>query len=216
MNDKQLRQDIVDELEFEPSIDAANIGVAAENGVVTLTGHVPSYLQKTIAERATWRVKGVKALAQDIEVRFPSDKKDADDEIASRALNILAWDSAIPHDSIRVKVQNGWVTLSGEVQWQYQRVAAEKDIRKLSGVVAVSNNIDIKTRVQEPDVRQRIEDALKRNAEIEADGISIDVRDNGTVRLEGHVDSWDELQAIKMAVWSAPGVKMVDDRITIV
>ena len=216
MNDKELRQSVLDELEFEPSIDAADIGVAVEKGVVTLSGHVSSYWQKTVAERAAWRVKGVKAIAQELRVRYPNDKKVADDEIAERALNILAWDGSIPPDSIRIKVQDGWVTLEGEVNWQYQRVAAENDIRKLSSVLGVSNNITLKSRPQAPDLRKRIEDALKRNAEVEAKQISIDIRDNGVVRLQGQVDSWDELQAIKTAAWSAPGVRMVDDRITIV
>jgi osmotically-inducible protein OsmY len=215
MNDKELRQNVLDELEFEPSIDATDIGVAVEKGVVTLTGHVSSFWQKTVAERAVWRVKGVKAIAQELSVRYPNDKKVADDQIAERALNLLAWDASIPEDSVRVKVQNGWVTLEGEVNWQYQRVTAETDIRKLSSVVGVSNNITIKSRPQAPDLRRRIEDALKRNAEIEAKQISIDIRDNGVVRLQGHVESWDELQAIKAAAWSAPGVSMVDDRITI-
>jgi osmotically-inducible protein OsmY len=215
MNDKLLRQNVIDELEFEPSIDAANIGVAVEKGIVTLTGHVPNYLQKTTAERAVWRVKGVKAIAQEIEVRFPQEKRSADDQIAERALSLLAWDASVPKDAIRVKVQNGWVTLEGDVNWQYQRTAAEADIRKLSGVIAVTNNIAIKPTAQAPDVRKRIEDALKRYAEVEAQQISIDVRDNGTVRLEGKVHNWDELQTVKRAAWSAPGVRMVDDHIRI-
>jgi osmotically-inducible protein OsmY len=215
MDDKQLRQDVLDELEFEPSIDAANIGAAVENGVVTLSGHVPNYWQKTVAERAVWRVKGVKALAEEIKVRFPNDRKDADDQIAERAVSMLAWDASVPKDAVRVKVQDGWITLSGEVSWQFQRIAAEADVRKLTGVIGVSNNITIKAMVQAPDVRKRIEDALKRCAEVEARQISINVRDNGAVMLEGKVDNWDERRAVERAVWSAPGVRLVDDRITI-
>jgi osmotically-inducible protein OsmY len=216
MNDKQLRQNVLDELDFEPSIDSANIGVAVENSVVTLSGHVPSYWQKATAERAVWRVKGVKAIAEEIEVRFPSDKKDADDQIAERALNILAWDVCIPKNAVRIKVQDGWVTLEGEVNWQYQRKAADDDIRKLTGVFGVSNNITLKPVVQSSDVRQRIEDALKRHAEVESRQIVISVRDNGTVTLEGKVDNWEELQAVERAAWSAPGVRLVEDRITII
>ncbi len=215
MNDKLLRQNVLDELEFEPSIEATNIGVAVEKGVVTLSGHVPNYWQKTVAERTVWRVKGVKAIAQEIEVRFPREKKDSDDQIAERAVSLLAWDASVPKDAIRVKVQSGWVTLEGEVNWQYQRNAAEADIRKLSGVVAVSNHIIIKPTVQAPDVRKRIEDALKRYAEVEAEQISVDVRDNGTIRLGGKVHNWDELQTVKRAAWSAPGVRIVDDQIHI-
>lgn len=215
MNDKLLRQNVIDELDFEPSIDAANIGVSVENGIVTLSGHVPNYLQKTTAERATWRVKGVKAIAQEIKVRYDQDKKGADDQIAERVVNMLAWDASVPKNAVRVKVQNGWVTLEGEVNWNYQRAAAEADVRKLSGVVAVSNNVAIKPAAQAPDVRKRIEDALKRYAKLEAEQISVDVRENGTIRLDGKVHNWEELQTVKRAAWSAPGVRMVDDHIRI-
>lgn len=215
MGNKFLRQNVLDELEFEPSIEAANIGVAVDNGVVTLTGHVPNYWQKTIAESAVWRVKGVKAIAQEIEVRFPTEKQDSDDQIAERAVNLLSWDASVPKNAIRVKVQSGWVTLEGEVNWQYQRNAAETDIRKLTGVIAVSNHIVIKPMVQAPDIRKRIEDALKRYAEVESQQISVEVRDNGTIRLDGKVHNWEELQTVKRAAWSAPGVRVVDDHIRI-
>src|SRR6516225_5815603 len=126
MSDLTLRQDILDELEFEPRIDAANIGVAVAKGVVTLTGHVSSYAQKIAAEAAARRVKGVRAIAQEIEVRFPFEKKDSDDEIAKRVADILQWDSMVPDEAIQVSVQKGWVTLSGTVDWQYQRMAWNK------------------------------------------------------------------------------------------
>ena len=216
MNDKQLRSDIIDELDFEPSIDSASIGVAVDNGVVTLTGHVPSFWQKSTLERIVWRVKGVKAIAQEVEVRLPMDKKDADDQIAERALSILAWDVSVPDNAIRVKVQDALVTLSGEVNWHYQRQAAENAVRKLSGVLAVINSITIKPMVQSSDVRQRIEGALKRHAEVEANKIIIDVKDNGVVTLDGTVDNWEERQAVERAVWSAPGVRTINDRIAIV
>ncbi len=215
MNDKQLRSNVIDELDFEPSVDASNIGVAAENGVITLTGHVPTYWQKSAAERAVWRVKGVKAIAEEIEVRYESDKKRADDQIAQRALDMLAWDASVPDGAIRVKVQDGWIHLEGEVDWQFQRQAAEADVRKLSGVMGVMNAITLKQTVQTPDVRKRIEDALKRHAEVEATNISINVLGNGLVKLEGKVDSWDERRAVERAVWSAAGVRAVDDRIGI-
>jgi osmotically-inducible protein OsmY len=215
MNDIELRQFVLDELEFEPSIDAADIGVAAENGVITLTGHVPSYAQKMAAERAAWRVKGVKAIAQKIEVRLPGDKKVNDDEIAERALNILAWASSGLRDNVKVRVANGWVTLTGKVQWHYQRAAAESEVRKLNGVIGVTNSIELSPEVQASDIRQRILDALKRHAEVEASHIRIDVRDGGAVKIEGEVDNWDERQAVERAVWSAPGVRTVDDRVRI-
>lgn len=215
MNDRELRQDVIDELEFEPSIDAADIGVAAENGVITLTGHVSSYAQKMATERAVWRVKGVKAIAQEIKVRIPGDKKRDDDEIAQRAVSILAWNSLIPRDSIHVRVQNGFVTLSGQVDWNFQRRAAEADIRKLAGVAGVINEITLKPSIEPVDIKQRITDALKRHAEVEARDIRIEVRDGDTVSLEGEVDNWDERQAVVNAAWSAPGVRSVDDRLRI-
>ena len=175
MSDIELRQDILDELAFEPSLEAEHIGVTVEDGVVTLTGHVGSYAEKTTAERAVQRVKGVRAIAQDIEVRFPEDKKTADDEIAGRAAKIIAWNAAIPDGKIHVKVQKGCVTLSGQVDWHFQSAAAEKAVCKLSGVSGVNNMLTIRPRVDIASIRNSIETALTRNAEIEADGISVDV-----------------------------------------
>jgi osmotically-inducible protein OsmY len=214
MNDKELRQLVVDELEYEPSIDAADIGVAAENGVVTLSGHVADYVQKMAAERAAWRVKGVKGIAQKIEVRLPGDTKWKDDEIAQRALSILSWNTLVPRDCIRVRVADGWITLSGGVNWNYQRQAAENEVRKLGGVKGVTNNITLTSVVQAGDLKRRIQAALKRHAEVEADAVRVDVRSDGTVRIEGRVDNWSEMKAVEHAVWSAPGVQRVDDYLT--
>lgn len=213
MNDKELRQLVVDELEYEPSIDAADIGVTAENGVVTLSGHVADYVQKMAAERAAWRVKGVKGIAQKIEVRLPTDKKWNDDEIAQRAVNILAWNTLIPKDCVRVRVADGWITLSGGVNWNYQRQAAESEVRKLGGVTGVTNDITLTSAVQAGDLKRRIQEALKRHAEVEADAVRVDVRSDGTVHIEGRVDNWSEMQAVEHAVWSAPGVRRVDDNL---
>jgi osmotically-inducible protein OsmY len=214
MDDKTLRQFITDELAFEPSIDAANIGVAVEKGVVTLTGHVSSYAEKIAAERAVQRVKGVKAIAQEIEVRYPDQAKRSDDEIAQRALNILKWTVHVPAESLQVKVEKGWITLTGAVPWQYQRLAAESAVRKLSGVVGVTNLIEIKPQVEPSDVRQKIMDSLKRNAELEADSIRV-VVENDKVILEGKVKAWYERELAERAAWSAPGVKSVIDRLTL-
>jgi len=214
MNDKELRQLVIDELEYEPSIDAADIGVAAENGVITLSGHVADYVQKMAAERAAWRVKGVKGIAQEIEVRFPGDKKWNDDEIAQRAVNILAWNTLVPKDCARVRVSDGWITLSGSMKWNYQRQTAENEVRKLNGVKGVTNSIALTSVVQARDLERRIHDALKRHAEVEADAVRVDVRSDGTVRIEGRVDNWSEMQAVEHAVWSAPGVQRIDDCLT--
>jgi osmotically-inducible protein OsmY len=213
MSDKQLRQNVIDELGFEPSIDAANIGVLAEAGVVTLNGHVPTYAQKVEAERAAWRVRGVKAVVQDIEVRYAGSPA-SDDQIAKRALDVIRWNSTVP-DDIHLTVNDGWITLSGEVDWQFQRTGAEESLRNLTGVLGITNNISLKSKAQLSVVRERIEDALKRNAELEARQIQVEIRDNGTVTLSGFVDNWSERRAVERAVWSAPGVKVLHDNLSI-
>ncbi|MFU0504652.1 BON domain-containing protein [Pseudaminobacter sp. NGMCC 1.201702] len=215
MSDITLRQYIIDELEFEPSIDAADIGVAVENGVATLTGHVPTYAQKVTVENVVRRVKGVKGIAQEIEVRPFGTNRMADDEIAKRAVNTISWNTSVPDNAVQVKVQSGWVTLNGTVDWQYQKMAAADAVRDLAGVIGVSNQIGIKQRASAFDVKKRIEDALKRNAETEAQAITVDVLDGGKVRLEGRVHAWSERRAAEQAAWSAPGVSTVEDRITI-
>lgn len=209
MEDKQLRQAVNDELEFEPSIDAAHIGVTAKDGVVTLTGHVSSYAEKLAAEAATRRVKGVRAIAAEIEVRYPGQAKTSDDEIAKRALNVLRWNVTVP-DTVQVTVQKGMVTLTGVLMWQYQKRAAEEAIRKLNGVTAIVNKILIKPEVSPTDIKRKIEDALKRHAEVEALGIRVVVQD-GKVTLTGKVDNWDERMAVENAAWSVAGVDSVDD-----
>ncbi len=214
MTDIELRQDILDALEFEPSIDASLIGVAVDNGVATLTGHVSSYAEKLAAERVVQSVKGVRAIAQEIEVRFPDGKKTADDEIAKRALNIIAWDAMTPEGQIKIKVQNGWITLTGDVEWNYQKTAAEDSVRRLSGVKGVSNMITVHPRIDASNIKRRIEEALKRSAEIEATGIRIDVS-GGKVTLEGKVHSWHERSLAESAAWAAPGVGVVEDRLVI-
>lgn len=215
MTDKLLKQEILDELDFEPSVDAAGIGVAVENGVVTLSGHVSSYPQKIAAEDAVRRVRGVRAIAEEIQIRFPYDKKTADDEIAKRAADILGWNIMLSQDAIKPTVQNGWVTLKGQVEWQYQKELAEADVRKLSGVFGVNNQLTLRPGVQVPDIKQKIEDALKRNATTEAKDIRVTVHDGRKVTLEGNVHSWYERQAVKTAAWSAPGVQSVEDRLTL-
>ena len=214
MDDKLLRQNVIDELDFLPNLDAANIGVAVSDGVVTLSGHVNSYAQKLTAEGAVRQVKGVRAIAEEIEVRYPNEKKTADDQIADRALSIFRWDAQIPADSIMIRVERGWVTLTGQVSWQYQRLAAEKAVRKLSGVVGVANEIRVSPKVISQNVRNNILDALKRNAELDANSIMVVVHDDH-VTLSGKVRTWRERVVAERAAWSASGVTAVEDRLEI-
>jgi osmotically-inducible protein OsmY len=215
MSELQLRQDILDELEYEPSVNAAHVGAAVDKGVVTLTGHVASYTEKLAAVAAVRWVKGVRAMADEIEVRYPSDKKTSDDQIAQRAIDVLGWDTMVPSGSIQVMVRDGLVTLTGNADWYYQKESAAGDVRKLSGVRGVINNIEIKPRVQAEDVKRKIEGALKRHAEVEAQAIWVTVHDSSKVRLESTVNNWDERCAVENAAWSAPGVKSVEDCLTI-
>jgi len=215
MTDAQLRQDVIDELDFDPSFDGEHVGVAVDKNVVSLTGHVNSYAEKLAVVAAARRVKGVHAIAEDIEVRYPFQNKTADDQIAKRASDILKWDVVVPNDAVDVLVQDGWVTLSGTVRWYFEKKAAEDDVRKLSGVRGVTNKIAIRPRIDATDVKRKIESALKRHAEVEAGAISISVENGNKVVLEGKVDNWDERRAVENAAWSAAGVAAVDDRLTI-
>ncbi len=214
MDDKALRQDVVSELDFDPSLDAASIGVAVEGGVVTLSGHVGSYAEKIADERAAQRVKGVRAIAQEIVVRYAEDKKTADDQIAERALSIMNWDARIPAEDVMVKVQRGWVTLSGAVAWHFQREAAESAVRRLSGVVGVTNEIRVTPQARPEDVRKRIVEALERNAGVEADAIGV-VVDGDKVTLEGKVKARYERDVAERAAWSVPGVAAVEDHLVL-
>jgi osmotically-inducible protein OsmY len=214
MTDLTLRQDVLDELEFEPSINAAHIGVTAERGVITLSGHVSTYAEKEAAEKAARRVKGVHALAQEIEVRPFGTHVTADDEIAKRSISTLAWRTTVPKDSVKVGVQNGWVTLEGKVEWQYQKTAAASAIRDLAGVVGISNLIEVTPLPTASDVKRRIEEAFRRDAELEAGSIKVKVVD-GKVTLDGTVRRWSERHAAEHAAWSAGGVKAVEDHLRI-
>jgi osmotically-inducible protein OsmY len=168
-------------------------------------------MEKLKAEEVVRHVKGVHGIAQEIEVRYPSDKQTDDDEIARRALDIVKWDTSVPADKIQVRVQNGWVALSGQVDWYYQKAAAENAVRRLHGVKGVNNELTIQPRVQVADLKSRIENAFKRNAEIDAANIKISVSGN-KVTLDGKVKSWPERYAAENAAWAAPGVSAVDDR----
>lgn len=214
MDDKSLRNAILEELDWDPSFDSAHVGVMVADGVVTLTGYVGSYAEKVAVEKACGRVKGVRAIAQEIAIRFPSLKKTDDDEIAKRALDILAWTVSVPHDRIKVKVQGGFVTLTGQCDWQYQKEAAEDAVRRLGGVMGVANQIVLKPRAYEGDVKRKIEDALKRSAEAEAGNIKVSVV-GSKVTLEGKVRAFYERNVIESAAWAAPGVLEVEDRVQV-
>ena len=214
MTDSQLRQDIIDEFEFDPTFDGEHIGVAVDKNVVSLTGHATSYAQKVAVIAAARRVKGVHAIAENIEVRYPFQAKIADDQIAKRAMDILKWDVLVP-ETIDVLVQDGWITLSGVVNWFYEKTAAEDDVRKLSGVNGVTNSITIKPHLEASNIKTKIELALKRHAEVEANAIRVSVQNGNKVILDGKVDNWDERRAVENAAWSAPGVAFVEDHLTI-
>lgn len=214
MSDLTIRSDIEAELEFEPSLTAAGIGVAVENGVATLTGNVPSYAEKLVAERAASRVRGVRAIVEELIVHLAFDKKHDDKEIADRAANVLAWSVYFPVNTIHVKVEKGWITLTGEIDWQYQKVAAESAVRKLDGVTGVINLITIHAHVSTFDVRERITQAYRRNAELDSSGIKISV-DGGTVTLSGEVRAWGERVTAEAAAWGVPSVTKVVDNLIV-
>jgi osmotically-inducible protein OsmY len=214
MNDKQLQQSVTDELAWDPSITSAHIGITAKDGVVTLSGHVPTYREKRSAEAAASRVKGVKAVAEEIKVQLLGGDPWSDDKIAERALQNLASDGSVPKDQIKLVVENGWVTLSGEVDWNYQKSAAEYDVHRLLSVVGITNEIKIKPRVEAYEVREKIAKALKRVAPFDAAGISIQT-DGGKVTLGGNLQNWYERDLVETAAWSVPGVTQVHDKIAL-
>jgi osmotically-inducible protein OsmY len=214
ISDLELQRDVLEELEFEPSVNAAHIGVTANKGVVTITGFVTSYAEKLAADCATRRVKRVKAIAEEIVVRLPSDTKHADNEIAARAIDILKWQVRVPADRITVKVERGIVTLTGEVEWRYQKTDAEHAVHKLTGVVYVINQIRIAAPVHTLEVKEKIQKALQRSAELEALGITVQT-DGGKVILSGKVRAWYERELAEQAAWSAPGVTAVEDHLTV-
>jgi osmotically-inducible protein OsmY len=214
ISDHQLRQDVLDELEFEPSVNADHIGVAANAGIITLTGFVSNYGEKLAAERAARRVKGVMAIAEEIEVRLPTDRRLADDEIAGRAVNILKWRVGLPASRIGVKVEKGIVTLTGDVDWRYQKSEAEAAVHNLSGVAGVANLIRISSPVAVTEVREKIQKALQRNADLDASRITVQT-DGGKVVLGGKVHAWYERDIAERAAWSAPGVTDVQDHIQV-
>jgi osmotically-inducible protein OsmY len=214
-NDVALKDQVLAELKWEPSVNEAHIGVTADGGIITLMGTVPTWPERSAAERAALRVSGVKAVANDLRVKLPGDVQRTDADIAREAASALNWNTYVPKDRIKVAVHEGTVTLTGEVEWQYQRIAAEDAVRFLRGVRRSINEITLKAHVVPSEVKNRIAAALERSALVEARDLWIEA-DDRRVTLHGKVRSWVEREAAEQAAWAAPGVSRVENRIQVV
>lgn len=213
-SDRQIQKDVLAELAFEPRVDAASIGVAVEDGVVALSGHVPALAQKTAAEAAARRVKGVRAIAQEIEVRLVGDVDPTDETIAARAADVLSWNALPKASPIHVSVEDGWISLTGHVEWAHQRQEAELVLRSLAGVRGIRNQIAVTPHATPDDVEKHIARAFHRNAELERSHLKVQV-EGSKVTLRGRVKTWYEQEMAERAAWSTPGVTSVIDEIEI-
>ncbi|MEO6211473.1 MAG: BON domain-containing protein [Gemmatimonadaceae bacterium] len=213
--DMELQKDVMEELKWEPRVTDDEIGAGVRAGVVTLTGSVPNFAQKWAAVKAVARVAGVRAVAQELTVKVPAAHQKSDTELAHQIVSALAWDIEVPNDKIKARIENGWVTLEGEVNWQFQRNSAERAMRYISGVKGVSNLLTIKSHASVYDVAQHIEEALRRSAEADSKKIEV-AAINGAVTLTGTVRSWAERNDAEHAAWGTNGVTTVDDRLAIV
>jgi osmotically-inducible protein OsmY len=212
--DSEIERDVKEELDWDPDLDASDIAVSVKKGVVTLAGFVKSYTDKYEAEAAAKRVAGVGGVANDLEVRMSSVDERPDPDIARDAVAALKSQLPISSENIKVIVKNGWVTLEGEVEWQYQRQTAENAVRRIKGVKGVSNTILLKPRVEPDEVKRKIQEALRRSAQVDANRITVEAH-GGEVLLKGTVRSWIEREEAERAAWAAPGVTKVDDRIVV-
>lgn len=213
-SDADLKRDVAAELAWDPAVNANAIGVAVRDGVVTLTGHIETFAEKRAVEKALRRVGGVRAIALELDVRLAPEHRRSDTDIARAAEMALQWNSQVPPDAVRVSVDKGWVTLMGVVEWEVQRQSAEKAIRPLTGVVAITNEIRIHAKATPANVSDRIREALTRQAEREARRVDVQIED-GTATLSGRVHSWQERDAAQGAAWSAPGVRVVVNNIVV-
>lgn len=211
---RDLQERVLKALEFEPSVDAAHIGVTAHDGVVTLQGSVGTYMEKWAAERAASRVYGVRGLANDIVVVLTGASQPSDTAIAEAAVHTLFWDSAVPVNAVQVTVDQGWVSLTGVVEWRFQRDAAEAAVRRLTGVKGIINAVNVRPHVRPVDIKEHIQQAFERSAVVDAQGIQVEVR-HGQVTLTGTVRSLHERREAERAAWAVPGVTLVDDRIAV-
>jgi osmotically-inducible protein OsmY len=212
--DKQLQQAVLAELDWDPSVTAAHIGVTANAGVVTLTGHVETYAEKEAAETAAWRVRGVKAVAEEMVVELPFERIRGDDEIAAAVIERLAWDASVPADAVSVKVEQGWVTMTGSVAWHYQKLAAGQDVARLHGVVGLSNQLAVTPAVNVPDITRTIRDALHRSCLLHDENITVRA-DGGHIHLIGTVGSAYERRIALVTAWAAPGATGVTNDLAI-
>ena len=213
IDDKQIQQNVISELDWDPEVDSNEIGVAVEDGVVTLSGQVGSYWTKKAAEKAAKRVTGVRGIAQDIIVTYTGMKR-TDKDIADAAVHSIIWNTTIPDEAVTVKVENGWVVLDGEVDWNFQKKAAENAVERIKGVEGVSNLIVIKPKVTSSVVKSTIKQALERRAEVEASHIQIET-EGSKVILRGKVKTWSERSEVQKAAWAAPGVTSVENYLVI-
>ena len=213
----ELQRDVQDELNWAPNITAGEIGVIAKDGVITLTGNVPSYFEKYAAEKVAGRVAGVLGIAEELKVNLPAVSERTDADIAESALSAMAWNIAVPHDQAKVKVENSWVTLTGQMDWYYQKMAAENTVRHLMGVKGVTNSITLKPRgaTIAAEIKSTIEKAFKRAALLEAHRITVTVHD-GHVTLNGQAHTWQEKDDAREYAWATPGVSSVKNNIAVV
>lgn len=215
MNSEKLHRYVLEELKFDPRVDSSGVGVSVNDRIVTLTGHVNNYADKVAIADAIARVKGVRGVVMDIEVRRSPEFQLTDEEVAKRAATVLDWDTAIPRGAVKVTVEDGFVTLSGSVDWQYQRAQAEQDLRGLAGVAGLVNQIVIRRATKKEDIKNSIKEAMHRRADVQCSAIRVDVDEEGEVVLKGKVGDWVARNAVEDAAWLVAGVRKVDNQVKV-